>query len=361
MAVAGTLMGLAGCASIGAPLPPSLELPHPPSDLRAVRKGDKVTLTWTVPARTMDRQSVRYLGKTRICRSVDATLTTCGDFVGEVAPPPDFAGSTESAKKMAATYRDTLPRGVGLGNIFGTTTYAVEVLNRDGRGAGLSNQVHVPLAEALPPPQDFSAQVTGLGVVLTWTGVPLSLPIPNPVHSSYRVYRRAEGSGQKILVGEREAGIEMHPSEVHQSFTDQTFEWEKTYYYHAEALTVISPPGKPDVSIEGADTAEVKVFTHDVFPPAVPAGVQAVFSGIGQRAFIDLIWAPVSDSDLDGYNVYRREDGRTAVKVNADVVISPAYRDVQVVSGKKYFYTVSAVDLRGNESARSEESGESVP
>jgi hypothetical protein len=39
----------------------------------------------------------------------------------------------------------------------------------------------------------------------------------------------------------------------------------------------------------------------------------------------------------------------------------PAYRDAQVVSGKRYFYLVSAVDLRGNESGRSEEASENVP
>src|SRR5437868_7893426 len=56
---------LSGCAQTGPPLPPSLELPKPPSDLHATRKGDKVTLTWTEPTRTTDRQSVRYLGPTR--------------------------------------------------------------------------------------------------------------------------------------------------------------------------------------------------------------------------------------------------------------------------------------------------------
>jgi len=53
-----------GCAQTGQPLPPSLELPKPPSDLRASRKGDRVTLTWSEPTLTTDRQSVRYLGPT---------------------------------------------------------------------------------------------------------------------------------------------------------------------------------------------------------------------------------------------------------------------------------------------------------
>jgi fibronectin type 3 domain-containing protein len=74
-----------------------------------------------------------------------------------------------------------------------------------------------------------------------------------------------------------------------------------------------------------------------------------------------LIWAPVPEADLDGYNIYRHEGGGSPVKVNSELVKMPAYRDMQVVSGKRYFYSVSAVDLRGNESGRSEEASESVP
>ena len=356
LAVAG-LVWLMGCAQMGPPVPPSLELPKAPTDLHAVRKGDKVTLTWTIPARTTDRQRVRYLGKTRVCRSLGAALANCDAPVGEVAPPADFAEANKSsAKKQTASFTDTLSFDIETHNAFGLATYAVEVLNRDGRGAGISNQVHVPLAPALPAPKDFNAQVTAQGVVLTWTGVPLSLPLPNPIQRSYRVYRRAEGSSQKILVGEREAG-----SGMQESVTDQSFEWEKTYYYHADTLTVITQPGKPSLSIEGDDTPEVKVFAHDVFPPAVPSGLQAVFSGPGQQAFVDLIWTPVTDADLNGYNVYRREEGGAAVKLNTELVKLPAFRDLQVVSGKTYFYSVSAVDVRGNESGKSEEAGESVP
>jgi len=351
------LVWLSGCASIGPPLPPALELPKAPSDLRAVRRGDRVTLTWTIPARTTDRQRVRFLGKTRVCRSLEPTLKECGSPVGDVVPPADFAETNKSStEKLTASFTDTLGFDFGIHNSFGSATYAVEVLNRDGRGAGVSNQVHVPLAPALPAPKGFSAQVTAQGVVLTWTEAALSIPAPNPIRRSYRVYRRVEGSQQKILVGEQKAG-----SGMSQSVTDQSFEWERTYYYHADTLTVITQAGKPEVSIEGDETPEVKVFAHDVFPPAVPSGLQAVYSGPGQQAFIDLIWAPVTGADLDGYNVYRHEEGGAAVKVNAVPVKLPAFRDLQVAAGKTYFYSVSAVDLRGNESDRSEEASESVP
>src|SRR5580658_4791845 len=350
------LIWLTGCASIGAPLPPSLELPRPPEDLRAARKGDKVTLTWTIPPRTMDRQRVRYLGKTNVCRSLDPTLATCGTPVGEAAPPADFAHKNEpGSQKLTASYTDTLPLDLRLRTAFSSATYAVEVLNREGRGAGLSNRVHVPLAGTLPAPTNFSARVTARGVALKWTGVPWSVRVGDPLRLSYRVYRRAEGSKQEILVGER--GV----AEPNQSLTDQSFEWEKTYYYRVTTFTVIAQPGKPEVSIEGDDTPEVKVFADDVFPPAVPSGLQAVFSGPGQQPFIDLIWAPVTDADLDGYNIYRHEQGGAPVRVNSELVKMPAFRDAQVVSGKTYFYSVSAVDTRQNESARSEEASERVP
>jgi fibronectin type 3 domain-containing protein len=105
----------------------------------------------------------------------------------------------------------------------------------------------------------------------------------------------------------------------------------------------------------------VKVFAHDVFTPAVPSGLQAVYSGPGQASFIDVIWAPVADADLEGYNIYRREASAAPLKMNSQPVKSPAFRDAQVAPGKTYLYSVSAVDQRGNESQRSEESSETVP
>jgi len=42
-------------------------------------------------------------------------------------------------------------------------------------------------------------------------------------------------------------------------------------------------------------------------------------------------------------------------------VKTPAFRDSNVAAGRNYFYSVSAIDARGNESARSEEATESVP
>jgi hypothetical protein len=256
-------------------------------------------------------------------------------------------------------------------NPTGLATYAVEVLNAAGRGAGISNLVHVPLVPTLPPFSAFVAQATAQGVLISWQCPPTS-GTRTGVKYLFRIYRRPESSAGPARIAEIDAtacaagprGLvplsgqpsgagtsapehEKNPS----SFLDQTFEWENTYFYHGAVVSVVEAAGKPAVAVEGDDTPEVKVFAHDVFPPGVPSGLQAVFSGPGQQPF----------TDLDGYNVYRHEEGGTPVKLSSEPVKIPAFRDARVVSGKTYFYSVSAVDLRGNESARSEETSESVP
>lgn len=336
------------CATVQPPQPPSLDLPKPPTDLRAVRKGSRVTLTWTIPSITTDRQTTRNLGPTRICRGL-GELKECGTPIAKTSSRP--SSSSKSGKQISDTYTDTLPADLQ-SDPSAFITYAVEVPNTGGRAAGLSNHVQVPLARTLPPPTDFQARVTSHGVALNWKSeIPAQSEQPS-VHYAVRIYRRPMG-GQQTLVGEAAGG--------EQSLTDTTIEWEKSYEYRANTVTVVDEANQPPIQVEGDDTPEVKVFADDVFPPAIPSGLQAVFSGPGQKAFIDLVWAPVTDIDLGGYNVYRAEAGSPPIKLNPAPLKTPAFRDSDVASGKQYVYSVSSLDVRGNESARSEPASETVP
>ena len=345
---------LSGCAQTGPPLPPSLELPKPPSDLRAGRKGNRVTLTWTEPTRTTDRQSVRYLGPTRICRSLEAEMKECGNPVGQLPPPPGPPQPSRAMQAEPQVFADPLPPPIHEQNPTGDITYAVEVLNRDGRSAGLSNRVQVAAVPTLPPPPDFHAELAASGVEFTWTSAGETSAPPGVQHR-YRIYRRDETAGKDAIASEVPIG-EAGPMHTQ----DSTFEWEKTYLYRITSVSILIRPGG-EAQVEGDDSPTARIMAHDTFPPAVPAGLQAVYSGEGQKPFVDLIWAPVTDADLAGYNAYRREADNTPVKLNSELVKSPSYRDSAVASGKTYFYSVSAVDVRGNESARSEEANETVP
>ena len=351
------LLSLTGCGVPGIPKPPSLDLPQPVTDLRAIRKGEAVFLAWTIPAETTDGVRVRHLGVTRICRSTDPAPNDCANPTANIAPP-----APESQKKSAppnanpqASYTDQLPPSFLSSDPAAEVFYAVSVPNQRGRTAGLSNKVAVPALWALPPPSDFRAQVTADGVLLSWTGIPQPTATPELQHI-YRVYRREEGTTADTIVGEMPFGTLRT-----YLLLDHSFEWEKSYQYRATVVAVIEIPRRPETQFEGDDTPSVRVFAHDIFPPAVPSGLQAVFSGAGQQAFIDLIWAPDTDADLAGYNVYRHEPGTAEQKINSEILKIPAFRDTSVSPGHMYFYSVSAVDVRGNESSHSAEAGESVP
>jgi len=344
----------AACAAPNPPLPPSLELPKPASDLRATRKGDNVTLTWTAPTETTDGGGIRHLGPTLICRTTQPQLVECGtpahvaasvQIVSTVKRPDDTT-------RTVATFTDVLPPELQK-DPAALVTYTIESLNTESRGAGISNTVQVPAAPTLPPPQDVQAKLTGDGLVLHWTGILHQYETPDIRHI-YRVYRKEEGKPEKELVGEVQL-----TADAAAELTDRWLEWEKTYDYNVTTVTLV--PGAHNLEVEGDDSQPVKVVAHDVFPPAVPTNVEAVFSGTGQPFFIDLIWSANTESDLAGYNIYRHEAGSEPVKINSDLARTPAFRDTNVAPGKTYVYSVRAVDVRGNESARSEETSESVP
>jgi hypothetical protein len=376
--IAGLLLAsLLGCGTPGVPLPPSLDLPQPVLDLRASRKGDTVTLFWTVPRQTTDRTNIRLrrLGKTRVCRSLTVAMTECTDQVKEVDTAPLIAAAQAAAEAKAqanassqrpqptpakaapipASATDVLPPALQQQNPAGFVHYAVETLNIGGHSAGLSNQVQVPLAPTLPPPTNLTAQVTADGVVLTFTSVLHEPPAPELSYIC-RVYREEQGSSTPVLLGELQPGTSPQTQ-----FLDRSLEWQKTYRYWVAVVTRVQRNGRTEGQVEGENSAPVTVFANDVFPPAVPAGLQAVFSSVGQQPFVDLTWAPNTDSDLAGYNVYRREDKGQWTRINSTLLSMPAYRDRNVAAGRTYFYAVTAVDVHGNESARSPETEEAVP
>ena len=206
MLLLGAVAGMAGCASIGPPEAPSLELPKPPTDLHAARKGDKVTLTWTIPARTTDRQRTRYLGKTNICRSVTIALKQCGTPVGEASPPADFEQTAKktAGKRLSATFTDSLPAALEQEHPTQFATYAVEVLNKAGRRAGISNQTRVPLVPTLAPFSDFAAQATATGVLISWK-CPETPGGISDVQYLFRIDRRAESSSNETKIADVEA------------------------------------------------------------------------------------------------------------------------------------------------------------
>lgn len=350
------LLAATGCATPGAPQPPSLRLPQPVENLSGERKGTRVVLTWTQPTRTTDKQNIRQPGITQICRAVgEFPMAGCREVVRQLTPAEMTSQSSAPGPNPKVIYEDVLPQQVIGSQEF--ASYAIDVLNSRGKSAGLSNQVLIPLAPTLSPPTDLRVEVTPSGPVLHWTGVSRTQlgPVWQPYEYSYRLYRRLPSQPNYLLIGSVPLDGPQYTA------PDNNFEWEKTYQYKIAPVTEIPAPGHQPAEIEGDDSAIVTATVHDVFPPARPTGLQAVSSGVGRKPFVDLTWAPNMESDLGGYIVYRHEEGQSPVALNQELIKAPAYRDETVEPGHTYWYSVQAVDIRGNKSQPSEEASETVP
>lgn len=341
-----------GCAAPGVPQPPSLRLPVIVDNLSAIRKGNRVILTWSPPTETTDHQSMRWPTTTRICRVLNQfPINDCGDVVKEIKTS-DLVSMLPEARRPVVSFDDVLPPALIAAQ--NQATYAIEVINQRGHSAGLSNQVRTSLVPTPPPPGEFRATLDAQGPLLEWNVQSFAAPLPG-VTCHLRIYRRAGAktdfslnSEQPCRHGEGEA-------------RDANFEWEQEYDYKIASVTVLTVPGRAAVEVEGGDSELVHLSAHDIFPPAVPSGLQAVFSSVGQKPFIDLTWAPNTESDLTGYVVYRRTAASAFIAVSAALIKAPAWRDNDVRPGQKFYYTVSAVDVRGNQSAQSAPAEELVP
>jgi hypothetical protein len=89
-------------------------------------------------------------------------------------------------------------------------------------------------------------------------------------------------------------------------------------------------------------------------PPVAPTGLAATAG----NNMVSLNWNDNSESDLDGYNIYRSTtQGSGYGKLNVALLSTSDYVDSTVNNGTPYYYVVTAVDANGHESGNSSEAG----
>ncbi len=351
---------ISSCGTPGAPLPPSLKLPDPVSDLSALRTGDQVTLTWTMPRKNTDKLLIKGNIPVHVCRKESSGACQA------------VTASLTFAPAAKATFTETVPAALASGAPR-PLTYFVELLSPHGRSAGPSNGAPVLAGEAPAPVTGFSATLRKEGVVLRWD--PESAASNNTaihLHRKLLTPRPQAASGAKP---NSQQGLLAPPKEpVEQSLLvdssaqpartiDKTIRFGETYEYRAQRVARINIEGQT-VELAGALSAPIQVEAIDTFPPAVPAGLAAVATPADAAAgpSIDLSWLPLTEPDLAGYAVYRREgDGEWRRISPQQPVVGPGFHDPQVQPGHTYRYAVTAIDQLGHESARSEEAEETVP
>ncbi len=344
---------LAGCGMPGAPLPPSLHLPDPVTDLAAARTGDQVSLTWTMPQRDTDKVLLKGNVTVRVCLR-QAASAPCAT-VGRLQLRPGDAGA----------FTQTLPPALAAGAPR-LLAYFVELINQQGRSAGLSNQATALAGQAPAAVTGLTAEVRKDGVVLRWTPGPAE-----PFSTAVRLHRKlltppAKQPPQGLLAPPPEPveqNLLVEPSPVHGRALDKTIRFGETYEYRAQRVARVRLNGKA-MELDGPLSAPVTVDALNVFPPAVPAGLAAVATGAANGAgpSVDLSWRPDTEADLAGYAVYRRRDGGPWRRISpAQPFAGPAFHDPHVQPGRTYSYAVTAIGQNGYESARSTPVQEIVP
>ncbi|NPV53969.1 MAG: fibronectin type III domain-containing protein [Firmicutes bacterium] len=128
---------------------------------------------------------------------------------------------------------------------------------------------------------------------------------------------------------------------------------EGNLLYESLWIPVEIRPGKTTVVHWNFPSGSVNITTAlDAAPPA-PTGLTAGRTQDG----VQLSWQAVetSEGDLAGYVIYKKELPAGRYEITGTTGAETAFLDPEVESGASYQYAVTALDLGGNESPRSNE------
>ncbi len=346
-ALASLLLAVAGCGTPGPPQPPSLNLPDRVDNLAAIRAGNQVTLTWTMPKRNTDKLPLKAGVAVKVCRR-------------EGSNPCAPVATLSFAPGSAGSFTDSLPQPLASGSPQ-PLSYFVELENRIGRSAGESNAAVVLAGGAPAPVAELTAEVRKAGVILHWASgdsrdairIHRKLLTPRPAAAHAGPLAPPLDPVEQDLLVDSDTGVAL----------DKSITFGNSYEYRAQRIANVQVDSRR-VELAGDASAPIHINAEDVFPPAVPTDLAAVATAAapGLAASIDLNWEPNTETDLAGYFVYRREDETAWKRVSGDQpLVSPAFHDAVVLTGHTYHYGISAVDRAGHESGRSAEAHETVP
>jgi hypothetical protein len=208
-----------------------------------------------------------------------------------------------------------------------------------------SNVASFLVRPAPAPIRQVRSTVLETEVQLSWDPpTTVSGGAPLVTLGGYRIYRAELGGTMRqppVLVG-------VSPSP---NYLDAQIEWGKSYQY-----TVRSVAQYGAEAVESGESRVAEVTPKDIFPPAAPLDLVAVFvpTAGASPAAVELSWGISPEPDAAGYFVYRKGEGEEkAQRVTPTLLPTPAFRDTSIVAGAAYVYGVTAVDRAGNESQHS--------
>lgn len=355
-----------GCGAPGEPVPPSPIVPVAVSDLAARQAGDGVELVFALPSKSISGERLTTAPAIEIVRGF---LNSNG-----AADPKSFRvvymipGALVSNYVSGGQVHFTDPISADETKAHPGAAFAYLVRTRLSKKRASADS-NVVTARVLPVPQAISSiqpQVTEASVNLTWIApTQTSAGDPLSAMSGYRIYRgeidpkAPTPTTKDLLTTHWISPLTLLGPSTSTTYSDAQFEFGKTYVYVVRS--VILAAGN---EIESDNSEPITITPLDTFPPAAPQDlVAAVLPGAAPSAFVvDLSWSINVESDVAGYRVYRSEqETERGQLITADLVPVPAFRDSSIAPGHRYWYTVTAVDRAGNESAPSSPVAVDIP
>lgn len=361
---------LFACGKKGDPQAPLPRGPRAVSDLAVEQEGVSAVLTFAYPDRLLTGDPLTDLDGIEIYRVVgpSPTITTsrkppAGGAGGDRAPGAAERRAAQSVRLAEAAfyaessllerlpvpslapltrgatlrYEDTLTPLLRGGDALAPIAYAVVSVRRNGERSPLSNIAL--LAPAVPPGPPLILRTTADEgrVCIEWRGVETDMAGAPLREAGYRVYRR--------VLPEEEYGPPLNPQPLAgTSFIDAAAPYGDLVY-----TVRATHPQKS--SVEGLPAEEAPLHYRDAFPPPAPQRIDALPEG----EIVRLLWDPVEAPDLAGYLVLRAEGTSAPAPLSARPTQDTFATDRPPVRGRRYRYTVVAIDAAGNRSAPSPE------
>jgi hypothetical protein len=347
----------AGCGAPGEPQPPAPPIPAAITDLTAHQQGNGVRLVFTLPRRTTAGERLAEPPAAEIFRGTlktdgkpdDKSFRQVYTIPGALADTYTAQGKIQFTDPIAAEELRAHP-GMQL-------AYRVRARASKKKDSADSNTVVAKLYGVADKIPAVSANVTQTAVELSWPVPKTDAASSSETITAYRIYRGELDSDAPVPINGdlsqakwKNPPLLLAPAQSN-SYSDTFFEFGKTYVYLVRSVTIAG--GSP---IESDDSAPSIVTPRDTFPPATAQNVvAAVLTGDNDSRIVDLSWSINVEADLAGYRVYRSEKpGVRGILLQTELLASPAFRDSSAQGGHRYWYTVTAVDRAGNESAPSE-------
>jgi len=349
----------AGCGAPGEPQPPTPPVPQGIADLAAKQAGDGVLLTFTMPGKSTLGDRLQQVPTFEVLRGSlrpDGTPDPKSFRVVDTVPGALVARYSQKGQvQFIDPVAPTDPQ-FRSGQLF---VYRVHTLFSAKHPSPESKDVMLqlyPVAERLSA---LDSALTEQGIELKWAA-PTHTSTGEPLASvqEYHVYRgeldptsSSAAAGDPLQAKWKSPLLQLGAMGT-TDYRDSGFDYGKTYAYLVRTV-IASPAG----ALESSDSPMAIVTPKDTFPPAAPQNVVAAVqpgAAAGSVA-VELSWSINVESDLAGYRVYRsQQDGDRGALLTPELLPSPAYRDNSAQYGQRYWYTVTAVDRSGNESAPSQ-------